>query len=129
MSVSIIGSAQESNDSVREAPPAVMRLSYICTTITSLGISNKQADTLASVSGYQGITTKVTITVTLQKKGVLGLYWSDVASWTKTFNDYKGTLAPSYGVGSGTYRVCAVYTAYSGSASETITGYSSNVKA
>ena len=67
--------------------------------------------------------------MTLQKKGgFLNLFWNDVVTWTQTFNDYKGALSKSYNVSGGTYRIRADYVAYKGSASETITAYSSEVK-
>lgn len=103
---------------------------YTADTITVLSISSSGVATgTAKITGYSGTTTKVTITMTLQKKGgFLNLFWNDVVTWTQTFNDYKGALSKSYNVSGGTYRIRADYVAYKGSASETITAYSSEVK-
>ena len=92
----------------------------------NLDISGGQATCESTISGYSGITTKVTITMYLEKKTLW--WWSTQASWTGTFNSYRGALSKNYAVGGGTYRVRAVYVAYSGSNSETITGYSVEVK-
>ena len=78
---------------------------------------------LADVQGYNGITTKVHIEMTLQK--FTFLWWSEVQTWEGTFNDYLGTLSrTTYVDDSDTYRVKAVFTVYSGSNSEEITSYS-----
>ena len=103
---------------------------YTADTITVLSISSTGVATgTAKITGYSGTTTKVTITMTLQKKGgFLNLFWNDVVTWTQTFNNYKGALSKNYNVSGGTYRIRADYVAYKGSASETITAYSSEVK-
>ena len=104
--------------------------SYTNNTSTTLSVSGSgTATALANINGYSGTTTKVAITMTLQKKGgLLNLSWNDVTSWSQTFNSHSGTLSKTYSVSSGTYRVKAVYVAYSGSNSETITSYSGEVK-
>ena len=109
-------------------PPIHVNMAYTKSTRADLTISYGQASATAVFYGYNGITTKVTITMTLQKKGLLGLWWSDELSWTETFNYYNATMNRNTGVSGGTYRVKAVYTAYSGTNSETITEYSGNVK-
>lgn len=102
---------------------------YTNDTLTALSISGSGVATgTAKITGYSGTTTKITITMYLEKKGFLGLFWSETASWTQTFNDYKGALSKSYNVSGGTYRIRAVYIAYKGTASETITAYSSEGK-
>jgi hypothetical protein len=100
-------------------------MAYTRSTTQSLSISGGQAVATASITGYPSTTTKVKITLYLEKRGLLGLYWTTTESWSQTFNNYSGTLCKTYSVSSGTYRVRAVYVAYSGSSSETITGYSS----
>lgn len=109
-------------------PPIHVNMAYTKSTATTLAVSSGQASASARFTGYPGTTTKVSITMTLQKKGLLGLWWSDESSWTETFNYYNATMNRSANVSSGTYRVKAVYTAYSGANSETITEYSGNVK-
>ena len=99
------------------------RFSYTAFTATGLSISTKGAATcLSSVEGYDGITTKIHIKMTLQKRGVL--LWNEVKTWESTFNDMEAIFTKNTTVGSGDYRVKAVYTVYSGSASEKITSYS-----
>jgi len=121
--------AQGIGDSINPDDPIVGTYAlYTKSTRTDLSISSGQASALAIFNGYNGITTKVTITMTLQKQGFLGLWWTDEASWTETFNNYNATMDRKATVSGGTYRVKAVYTAYGGSASETFTEYSLNVK-
>lgn len=96
-------------------------------TTTTLTLPSGQASATARFVGYAGITTKVTITMTLQKKGFLGFWWSDETSWTQTFHNYNATMNRKHSVSSGTYRIKAVYTAYGGSASETLTEYSGTI--
>ncbi|MBQ7302431.1 MAG: hypothetical protein IJW89_02475 [Clostridia bacterium] len=100
------------------------RWSY--TDMTYVGLSIKPDGTatcVADVMGYDGITTKVHIEMTLQKYTFL--WWSKVQSWEATFNDVVGTLSRTIQVDdSDTYRVKAIFTVYSGSNSEEITSYS-----
>lgn len=123
-------SAQSIDEGTNQVPISIAPYTaYTKSTSTNLTVSSGQASASAKFTGYPGTTTKVSITMTLQKQGFLGLYWSDVASWTQTLNSYNATMGKSYGgLSGGTYRVKAVYTAYSGSASETFTEYSGNVK-
>jgi len=105
------------------------RLSYINMTTTVLSVSSGQATCVGSVSGYKGTTTKVVITLHLERKLASSSTWTTFASDpAKTFNDWTGTYQMKKTVTSGyQYRVRAVYTAFAGSASETLTGYSSVV--
>lgn len=99
------------------------RYNYTATISTTLGNSNGTAKCSTSVVGYSDITTKIKITMTLQKKTLL--WWSEVETWTVTANDYVASIAKSVSVNSGKYRVKAEIVVYSGSASESITKYSS----
>lgn len=95
---------------------------------TILSISGGNASCVARLTGISGKTTKVTITMTLEKKVLF--WWSEQETWTQTFNSYNGTLSKNYsGANSGTYRVTAEYVAYSSSGSETISDTSAEVKA
>ena len=119
LSVSVWGGATVS----AEATPVQPRLSYTNYTFTGLDITTSGvAYCLADVEGYDGITTKVHIKMTLQKHTVL--WWSNQETWEGTVYDVVGTLNEVVSVGKGTYRVKAVYTVYSGSASEEITSTS-----
>ena len=103
------------------------RFSYTNNTSTSLTITTSgTAYCAADVQGYDGITTKVYIKMTLQKYTVL--WWSKVETWEGTFNNVYGTLSETAQVGSGRYRVKAEYTVYSGSDYEEITDFTPEKK-
>lgn len=89
---------------------------------TTLNISNNIADCTTRVTGIPGVTTKIQITMTLQKKTLF--WWSKVEEWTATVNAPMGQLDKSIAVKSDTYRVKSEITVYSGSNSEKITAYS-----
>ena len=97
-------------------------MAFVGLSISSSGTATCSAD----VEGYDGITTKVHIKMTLQKYTFL--WWSKVETWEGTFNDTFGILTRTAQVGSGTYRVKAEFTVYSGSNSEEITSYSQEKK-
>ena len=97
---------------------------YINTTYTLLSISSDGTATcLATLSGYNGVTTKIEIKMTLQKKTLF--WWSEVDSWTKTVNDSQCSFKKTASIDGGTYRVKAEFTVYSGSNREETTSYSS----
>ena len=102
------------------------RYDYTKNHVENLSITNGTASCSATLTGINGTTTKVVIKMTLQKKTLL--WWSEAESWTATYNTYYGTLSKTATVKSGTYRVKAVYTVYSGSNSESITDYSDQKK-
>lgn len=96
---------------------------YTNGTNTGLNISSGSASCLAQAIGYDGITTKIHIKMSLQQ--YLALQWTIIGEWEGTFNSVTGALDKSKTLtSSGRYRVKAVYTVYSGSASEEITSYS-----
>ncbi|HPT78921.1 MAG TPA: hypothetical protein PK830_07455 [Candidatus Atribacteria bacterium] len=107
-------------------PDITIQMAYTSFIRTELSITTSgTAYCAAAFEGYPGITTKVKIVMTLQKKGFLGLWWTDVITWTDIFNQPYGYVQHNYyGLPGGTYRVKGVYTAYSGSNSETHTAYS-----
>lgn len=100
------------------------RWSYTNKTNTHLGVTTSGTATCtATVTGYSGIATKVKIKMHLQQ--YLALQWTTIGVWEGTFNDFYGALSKTKTLtSSGNYRVKAVYTVYSGSASEEITSYS-----
>ena len=110
---------------VIDEPPIVLRLAYTKKVDTTLTFSSRTANITCHAIGYSGITTKIEITATLEKKVLL--WWSDVQSWSATYNGYQGTLSKQLAVASGKYRVKAVYKIYSGSKYETVTSYSSEL--
>lgn len=96
--------------------------SYTAITTVALNIDNGVAICSANLEGYEGITTKVSVDMTLQKKTLW--WWSEVQTWHTTCYDCFVICEESTTVGSGTYRVKAEFIAYSGTASESITSYS-----
>lgn len=128
MSIVILFSISVCGGAVSAEETAVQpRFSYTAYTATGLEITTTgTAYCTADAEGYYGTTTKVHIKMTLQKYTVL--WWSNQQTWEGTFNDYYGVLAKTTTVGSGRYRVKAVYTVYSGSASEEITSTSQEKK-
>ena len=110
-----------------EETPIQPRWSYTDMTYVALAITTGgEATCLADAQGYDGITNKIHIKMTLQKYTLL--WWSKVETWEGTFNDVFGYLSRTVQVGSGTYRVKAEFTVYSGSNSEEITSYSQEKK-
>ncbi len=115
-------SVQEEKD-----PEIQPRYSYTVSTAASIYVSNGMIACHGEVEGYPGTATKVTITLYLQKKTLF--WWSDEEEWSTSYNRYYGSFTGKVTLPeSGTYRTKAVYTVYSGSSSETITGYSSELK-
>ena len=94
---------------------------YTSSTTVNLSISDGTAKCSSRLIGYS-TTTKIKITMTLQKKTLL--WWSEVDSWTATYSDTVASLYKTCSVESGKYRVKTVFVAYCGSDSETITTYS-----
>ena len=90
----------------------------------SLADSSGDAECKTIVRGYTSVT-KIEITMTLQQKNFF--LWKDVETWTKTVNSSYSSLTKNTSVDSNKYRVKSVCKVYSGSNSETITEYSSEV--
>lgn len=93
---------------------------------STLSKSSGKALCNGQVIGYSGLTTKIKITLTLQKKTLL--WWSTEEEWTTTVSSYQASLTKTQAVGSGKYRVKLAAVVYSGSNSENITVYSSTVE-
>lgn len=106
--------------------PPIQRLAYTLETKTLISISGGKAHCTGSLTGYQGITTKVDITLTLQRKLASSSTWTNYYNHPKqTFNSYRGTATFSKDIVRGyQYRTRAVYTAWAGTKSETFTEYS-----
>ncbi|HZK35297.1 MAG TPA: hypothetical protein VFD33_08305 [Bacillota bacterium] len=99
------------------------------TTILTIDKSSGTAYSAAIFTGYSHLTTKIQIRLTLQKRGLLGLWWTDVETWTGTFYRFYGDMErvrPN--LKKGTYRAKGTFTAYSGNDSESYTLYSENKK-
>lgn len=93
---------------------------YNYTNIISATLANSSGKALCvgDVHGYNGTTTKIVLTMTLQKKTLF--WWSKAEEWTITSNTYYAAISKTVAVSSGTYRVKVEATVYSGSNSETV---------
>lgn len=67
-------------------------------------ILNDVAYVNVRVSGYSGITSKITVKATLEKRALFGLWWTDVDEWTQSTNNANKTFEFTKSVGGGTYR-------------------------
>ncbi|MBQ8202733.1 MAG: hypothetical protein IJZ75_00430 [Clostridia bacterium] len=94
------------------------RYNYTNIITATLANSDGKALCAGSVTGYNGTTTKIAMTITLQKKTLL--WWSDVQVWSRTTYTYYNDASYTKSVESGTHRVKVVATVYSGSNSETV---------
>ncbi|MDR2525917.1 MAG: hypothetical protein LBC83_07055 [Oscillospiraceae bacterium] len=91
----------------------------------SVGSVSRRVICEGVITGYSGITTKVKIELYLERKTASSSTWSAYGSSSKTVNSYIGAHQYIKSVTSGyQYRVRAVYTAWSGSNSESMTRYS-----
>ena len=76
--------------------------------VSSIGctffIQNDVACATADVIGYDNLISGITVRVTLEKKGLLGLWWSDVEEWNATSTKTSDFFEFTKNVGSGTYR-------------------------
>ncbi|MBQ7344098.1 MAG: hypothetical protein IJW53_04995 [Clostridia bacterium] len=70
----------------------------------SFVIQNDLAIALIYVTGHTNVTSKITVKVTLEKKGLFGLWWSDVDEWSASSTNATETFEFTKDVGSGTYR-------------------------
>lgn len=95
------------------------RYSYTNTISATLRNSNGKALCVGAVNGYSGTTTKIVLTMTLQKK-ILLLFWTTEKEWTTTVNDVDAVLSKTVSVDSGTYRVKVEAKVYAGSNYENV---------
>ena len=96
---------------------------YTANITSVMSISNNTASCKSNVRGFSGLATKVVVTQTLQKKS--GNSWTNVTSWSKTFNSWLAIYTTTKSsLSSGTYRLKTVAKVYSGNSYETITVYS-----
>lgn len=96
-------------------------MAYISRAATSLTISSYGlASVTGSITGYQGITDAVYIFLDLQMYS--NGSWTTIASWSESYQSYRGYLTGSYYVPSGySYRVVGTYYAHSDYTYEEIT--------
>jgi len=106
-------------------------LDFINITTTQLRIEpNGRVTMTGSILGYNGLTTRVSITLHLERRATILNSWSTVASEpTRTLNSFTGAHQATRTItASGQYRVRAVYRAYAGNRVETITAFSGTVR-
>lgn len=108
----LIASAETTENQVQP------RYSYTHGISATLANSGGKAVCAGDVNGYNGTTTKIVMTMTLQKKTLL--WWSEVKEWTLTENDYMATLVKTVAVDSGTHRVKVEAKVYAGSNYENV---------
>jgi len=95
------------------------RYNYTSEISATLRNSNGKALCVGDVNGYSGTTTKIVLTVTLQKKTML-LFWANEKEWTTTSNTFYATISKTVAVDSGEYRVKVEAKVYSGSNYENV---------
>lgn len=108
----LIASAETTDNQVQP------RYSYTSEISATLANSGGKAVCMADVHGYNGTTTKIVVTMTLQKKTLL--WWSKVQEWTTTANTYYAVLTKTATVDSGTHRVKVEAKVYAGSNYENV---------
>ena len=94
------------------------RYSYTNIISATLANSGGKAVCAGDVTGYNGTTTKIVLTVTLQKKTLF--WWSKVQEWSTTANTYYATISKTVAVDSGTHRVKVEAKVYAGSNYENV---------
>lgn len=94
------------------------RYTYTSLISATLANSGGKALCVGDVEGYSGETTKIVLTMTLQKKTLL--WWSKVDEWTTTSNTFYATVSKTVAVDSGTHRVKVEAKVYAGSNYETV---------
>lgn len=92
----------------------------------SLRINNGKAVCSTTVTGKKG-TTKIEITMTLQKK-IKNSWVTAVKPWKGSKKGVSYTLTQKASVGRGVYRLKSVAVVYKGGKPETVTKYSGTVK-
>ncbi len=94
--------------------------------LSKISISSKTATCKSTVLGVPGTATKIVITQYLQKKN--GDSWSNVQSWSKTYDNMSAVFTNTKAsLSSGTYRTKTNAKVYSGTKYETINSYSVTV--
>lgn len=108
----LIASAETTENQVQP------RYSYTNIISATLANSSGKALCIGNVTGYNGTTTKIVVTMTLQKKTLL--WWSEVKEWTITANTYYCDISKTVSVDSGTHRVKVEAKVYAGSNYENV---------
>ena len=67
-------------------------------------IQSDVAHVTVDVVGYYNVTSRISVKATLEKKGLFGLWWSNVDEWNATSTKTSDFFEFTKDVGSGTYR-------------------------
>lgn len=105
--------------------PDLPDYTYVEKVKPSLSISKGTATSGVVVKDYDGDTTSISATITLQKYSSGN--WVAVKSWSKTTASNMLSMSQTKAVAKGKYRVKAVVKAYKSKKYETITKYSGTV--
>ena len=101
------------------------RYSYTNTISSRIGVSGKTATCKSIIVAVSSVT-KIVVTQKLQKK-VSG-EWTNVKTWSKTFNSFTATYTNSKdSLSSGTYRTRTVAKVYKNSNYESVSANSSSI--
>lgn len=125
VSLGLSAQAKTSPKTISESSTVQPYYTYTSDVITTLKDSSGNAKCTVTADCYSSVT-KIEITMTLQKKTLF--WWSEAESWTTTVNSNYASFTKTTSVSSATYRVKAECVVYSGSNSETITEYSSELE-
>ena len=124
----VMSNAEETMSSNSQIMP---RLTYIITASSTL-IADSDTNSLEAICDLQGVptVTKLYVKYTFQKKGFLGLSWSDeyTGTYSVTGDDLLVLHRTLSGFSNGTYRLKAEFSAYYYDQCETITVYSAEKK-
>lgn len=125
LNLSVFANANDTSDSSGNEGIDLYYL-YTNNVTSNLAISSKTATCIGTVKGISGKTTKIVMTVYLQKKN--GTSWSNVTSKSKTVNGTNASLTfQKASLSSGSYRVRTVAKVYNGTKYETASANSSTV--
>lgn len=83
---------------------ATPRYNNVRTVECSFYVENDVAFIAIYVAGYNSVTSNIDVYAKLEKKGLFGLWWSDVDEWTASSTYATDTFEFTKSVGSGTYR-------------------------
>lgn len=124
----VMSNAEESSSGTSQIMP---RLTYIISATCTLAVDSN-ANSLTALCDLQGYpeVTKLYVRYTFQKKGFLGLSWSDeyTGTYSVSGEDWLVLNRTFTGFSNGTYRLKAEFSAYYYDQCETITVYSAEKK-
>ena len=130
-SVAMASPIEDNNDFMEdeyhvEGTPNLSRWSYTSSYSIYMGIVNGTAIMDSTVTGYNGVTTKIEIYFYLQQYYDGG--WKNYKTWKDTINDISAVVEHTYSVPRGyKYRLRCSYYVYSGRSYDHFMAYSNEV--